>query len=498
MPQLAKNKGKPQARRGFTPLTKFLDMVKGVDSPSKLLVNVGAAILFLLSMMVMVGWFARYPRLIQISPAYVPMQFNTALGFCLISLSLWALNYQKQAIAKVCGSSTLLLGFLTLTQYIFQMDFGIDEFFIDHYIDVATSHPGRMAPNTALNFCLSGLSILLILRRKLTLNFVFFASTFGASVMGLGFVALLGYLSGVKTAYGWAQLTHMALHTSIGFILVGLLLVVVILHISLRRLRQLPLLFLPMVAGVSGIVVTVALWQALVAAELQLSKSYGIPDQNIIAELILIFGIALALLLAIAMWFLGKFRQKITHLQQAQHRILQLNNQLKKLSYIDSLTSIPNRRMFDLTLEKEWGRALRKQTPLALVFIDIDHFKAYNDFYGHLQGDICLQRISKVIAVAARRTTDMAARYGGEEFVLLLPDSTESYAQAIANDLVEAIENLKLPHSKSPTASVVTISAGVGITIPTQTGNYEQLIDNADQALYSAKAAGRNQAIFKD
>ncbi|OKH18606.1 diguanylate cyclase [[Limnothrix rosea] IAM M-220] len=476
----------------------FLSILKGVDDPVKHLIDGGATVLLFLSAVVIFGWHTESSRLIQIHPSYVPMQFNTALGFGLIGVSLLLLNYQRQVFARGFASLLCVLGMLTLSQYIFDINLGIDELFVDHHIEVETSHPGRMAPNTALNFMLSGAAIAFINRRRLTLNSVFFASLSSALVTVFGFVALFGYLSGVETAYGWGKLTRMALHTSVGFVWAGLWLMIVTAQISLSKLKQIPLGLLPMVAGMSVQTITIALWQALVAAENLLVKQYSVDKQNTLAELILISGSFLAISLAIALYLIGKLQQQLEDLKEAQQRILQLNSQLEKLSYLDSLTGIPNRRMFDLTLEKEWGRALRNQTSLALVFIDLDCFKPYNDFYGHQQGDLALAQIAIAINRLARRTTDLAARYGGEEFVLLLPEANAIYAQAIAAELVRTIRDLALPHLKSNVLPLVTISAGVSLTVPQPSMTPKELLQAADQALYQAKAKGRNQAVFYD
>ena len=467
--------------------------MKGADYPIKRLIDGGATVLLLLSAVVIYGWYTRTNLLVQIHPRFVPMQFNTALGFGLVGLSLLLLNYQRKIFAKVCGSLLFILGVLTISQYVFDINLGIDELFINDHINIKTSHPGRMAPNTALNFLFSGVAIAFINRRQLTLKGVFLASLTSALVAVFGFVALFGYFSGVEAAYGWGKLTRMALHTSAGFVWAGIWLMVVTAEISLSKLKEIPIGLLPMVAGLSVQTITIAFWQALVASESQLDNVTG---QNIIAKLILISGSFLAIILAIALYFIAKLQQQLENLQDAQQRILQLNSQLEKLSYLDSLTGIPNRRMFDLTLEKEWGRSLRNQTSLALVFIDLDCFKPYNDFYGHQRGDVILHKVAQEINRLARRTTDLAARYGGEEFVLLLPEANEVYAKAIAKELVRTIRELKIPHTKSTVSSVVTTSAGVSLTVPQSTTTPQQLLEAADQSLYKAKAKGRNQAVF--
>ncbi len=174
-------------------------------------------------------------------------------------------------------------------------------------------------------------------------------------------------------------------------------------------------------------------------------------------------------------------------------RLKQQADLLESLSLLDALTGIPNRRRFDEALVLEWKRATRDATPLSLIMIDIDHFKQYNDHYGHGAGDLCLQRVAAELVKSAVRPGDLVARYGGEEFVVILPETGSEAARQIAERLRERIEKLKLPHAYSETEPVITISAGVA----TQTESGENLLpkmlhDTADKALYRAKAKGRN------
>ena len=182
---------------------------------------------------------------------------------------------------------------------------------------------------------------------------------------------------------------------------------------------------------------------------------------------------------------------------QLQHydrlRIEKLVAELEELSLVDALTGLANRRRFDEILEHEWARCQRERRYLSLIFADVDRFKAYNDCYGHQQGDECLRRLARVLTAAARRPADLAARYGGEEFVLLLPDTDPRAAARIAAELLEGVEALGMPHPHSDCASVVTISAGVASLVPGQETAPRQLVQLADEALYRAKQEGRNR-----
>jgi len=166
---------------------------------------------------------------------------------------------------------------------------------------------------------------------------------------------------------------------------------------------------------------------------------------------------------------------------------------LKNLSTMDGLTGIPNRRRFDEVIDLEWRRARRNQTPLSLLMMDIDYFKAYNDHYGHIAGDDCLVIVAKAIASVIRRPADFVARYGGEEFVVLLPETDNSGAAQMATRVQEKMKMLAIPHEYSPVSNYVTLSIGVATTIPSDTQAPSDLIKQADELLYKAKNNGRNQ-----
>ncbi len=166
---------------------------------------------------------------------------------------------------------------------------------------------------------------------------------------------------------------------------------------------------------------------------------------------------------------------------------------LKSLSTIDGLTGMANRRKFDETLETEWRRARRSQSPLSLVMMDIDYFKAYNDNYGHLAGDECLKRLATELGEICRRPADLFSRYGGEEFVLLLPETDSQGATSMANLVQEKIRRISIPHAYSQVADHITLSMGVATMIPINNQTQLDLINAADSLLYAAKQNGRNQ-----
>ena len=179
-------------------------------------------------------------------------------------------------------------------------------------------------------------------------------------------------------------------------------------------------------------------------------------------------------------------RQMVLALEEA-------NQKLERLSFLDGLTNIANRRRFDEFLQIEWRRAVREAAPLSVILADIDFFKAYNDTYGHEAGDEILKKVAGALAATVNRPADLVARYGGEEFIVALPGTDAAGALVLAERLRAAVEALAVAHSTSRAAAHVTISVGVATTIPERGAAPEALVAAADQALYEAKHDGRNR-----
>ncbi len=199
-------------------------------------------------------------------------------------------------------------------------------------------------------------------------------------------------------------------------------------------------------------------------------------------------------------------------IEQGQ-RLYEANEQLKRLSMVDGLTDIANRRRFDEFLEVEWRRAETELTPgrraqqkqfsdhanLSLILIDVDHFKAYNDTYGHIRGDEVLQKIAAAISAAAVRPSDLTARYGGEEFVVVLPHTGPSAAFHVAERIRKAVSSLSIENRSSHTSPNISVSLGVADMVSANARTATELIDCCDIALYQAKSAGRNRTlIYRD
>lgn len=182
-------------------------------------------------------------------------------------------------------------------------------------------------------------------------------------------------------------------------------------------------------------------------------------------------------------------------LRGAQHRLIEANRTLELLALEDGLTGLANRRQFDLFLQAELERARRDGRFVALLMIDVDFFKPYNDHYGHPQGDECLRLVSLLIKQNMSRSGDLIARYGGEEFAAVLPGTDAVGAFLVAEKIRRAVQEAGFLHAKSP-EGIITISLGVSARIPTQEDIPEFLIAAADKALYTAKASGRNMSVI--
>ncbi len=226
------------------------------------------------------------------------------------------------------------------------------------------------------------------------------------------------------------------------------------------------------------------------------TDNYLTQHSSRIPHLIMLSGFLFTFLVAAYLKVTMVHSAKTEELVKARTRKLnETNDILTNLSMTDGLTDIPNRRNFDSHLDVEWKRAIREQQPLTLALIDIDDFKAYNDHYGHLQGDQCLRRVARVLHQQTSRPRDLVARYGGEEFALILPH-TDCAAKALGEQCRAAVEALALPHTASPVASCVTVSVGVASLVPQRGSQPVDLIALADQALYHAKKTGRNRVVL--
>lgn len=190
------------------------------DFLKKTIAQVLVVLVIIVSLAVMTGWLLKIPLLIQVLPTFVPMQFNTALCFFLSSLSILLICWQRRVSAVACACLTLIISSLTLLEYVFNINLGIDQLFVNHYITTATSHPGRMSPNTGLAFCL--VSTMILIQTLLSKTSMYLILCLNIALLFISGFALYGYMFSFTEAYGWDNFTHMAVHTASSFVLISL------------------------------------------------------------------------------------------------------------------------------------------------------------------------------------------------------------------------------------------------------------------------------------
>lgn len=192
------------------------------------------------------------------------------------------------------------------------------------------------------------------------------------------------------------------------------------------------------------------------------------------------------------------FMFDISERKRQEQELETLKKQLEEYSYQDGLTGIANRRFFEDSYQREWLNAQREQKPLTLMLLDIDYFKQYNDYNGHILGDACLKQIAQILKKSVSRPRDLVARFGGEEFVLILPDTSQASAIEVVERILQSIRTADICHSSSPLDQRLSVSLGVKTIIPTQKNDKMAFLKEVDQNLYLAKEQGRNGYVIQD
>lgn len=192
------------------------------------------------------------------------------------------------------------------------------------------------------------------------------------------------------------------------------------------------------------------------------------------------------------------FMFDISERKKQEQELETLKKQLEEYSYQDGLTGIANRRFFEDSYQREWLNAQREQQPLTLMLLDIDYFKQYNDYNGHILGDACLKQIAQILKKSVSRPRDLVARFGGEEFVLVLPDTSQASAIEVVERILQSIRTADICHSSSPLDQRLSVSLGVKTIIPTQKNDKMAFLKEVDQNLYLAKEQGRNGYVIQD
>ena len=452
----------------------------------------------LLGLLVLLGWHLHVAAIIQIHPASAPMQYNTALGFLFGGIGLLGAAAQRGAIAMAGGLGMGLIGLLTLLTHVFASDIGLDQLFMQHYITVATSRPGRMAPNTALCFVLGGAALLLAgWRAPLRLRW-HAVCLLAALAVGLSLAALMGYLVDLPTAYGWGHLTRMAVHTALGLVLLGLGLMALSEQSGTREHG-----WQPWAIGVIVSTLTVTLWQALEQSQ----AGTGYAD-----EFVLAFGLLMALALARTVAYSQDLQRAaeatalaLAQLGQEMQERKKAEEQVRRLAFYDMLTQLPNRLLLNERLQQSRSASKRSGHCGAVLFLDLDNFKPLNDRHGHAVGDLLLVEVARRLQHCVRET-DTVARFGGDEFVLVLSelasDPALSAAQAlqVAEKVQEALSAPYLlaapaarpgPQAQPGVEHHCSVSIGLAL-FDAHTGEVDEILKWADAAMYQAKEAGRH------
>lgn len=248
-------------------------------------ITVTAGLALALGLVVMVGWHTHNVLFVQVVPTFAPMQYNAMLGFLLAGLGLLALLSSHRHLAMVCSLAIAIIGVLTISEYLFDVNLGLDQLFLRSTITIKTSHPGRMAPNTALSFVLIGVAILIMSRARYLKQTLLIIGPLGAITLALGQVAFLGYLTGLKT-YSWGYYTHMAIHTALGLVLLGSGVIAAAWQADKAEEAGTPQRF-PVLVGVTILTVTLCIWQALIAHERALiERALNIASASVQTELI--------------------------------------------------------------------------------------------------------------------------------------------------------------------------------------------------------------------
>lgn len=475
----------------------------------------GALVIILTAACVLVGWRFDIDILKSVLPAWATMKVNTACGLLATGCALWLLHTQPGAkarlLARALGVFVAALGAITLSEDVFNIDLGLDQLLAQDGGITDTLHPGRMASVTAVSFFFIGAALFTLQSGSAALRN--WTNWLAAPALFVSALAIVGYFYGVVSLYSLRPFSSMAAHTAMAFFIASASIM------AANPTRGVGKLLL---SGTAGGMVARRLLPTLPFALLALGwvslqgERAGLYRDE--------FAVALIVLLAIAVCGFAilstgatlhrvdvarrrreaeivdlneglerRVEERTHELEQLSDELKAANDALEELSLHDALTGLANRRFFDAYLGGQIALARRSQQTLALVLIDVDSFKLYNDQYGHLVGDECLKSVAAALRSCCRRPADMAARYGGEEFALILPDTDLVGAARIAEAARAAVAHLKIPHAAI--GSIVSVSGGVAVSVRNVDCNAAQLVVAADKRLYMAKNAGRNRMI---
>ncbi len=458
------------------------------------------------SVIVLYGWRFEPKFLVWLFPSAVSMKANTAAGFILANIALYLFLIKKplyQTVQRFIAGFLFLLGSITLYEYIADIELpNFDGLFIRPELYQNVSKPisiftTRMSALSTLHWMLISISIFLLTYRNYQI--LNFARLLLLPIIFSSIMVLIGYAYGVRDLYYLGFYNPLSPVSAILFILLSVSLLFMHSERGFMRLFVGRTLGSRMARGLLPTLIIVFITIGWLGRQ---GSAMGWYNNQLETSMLVFFTLFLSSILII--WQARAQHGQELLRQRAQHalelsnlklekkvamrtrELKQLTLELEAISLTDSLTSLPNRRAFGQRMNIEWQRTLRYTTPLTIMMLDVDHFKRFNDDFGHQTGDDVLIQVAQLLAHAVR-TTDFASRYGGEEFIVILPNSTLEEAMPIAQRICNEIAQYAWPQRQ------VTVSIGVA----TYHGQEEiqELIAQADTALYQAKAEGRNRVV---
>lgn len=458
---------------------------------------------------VLYGWLYEPRFLVWLFPSAISMKANTAAGFLLANIALYLFLKRKpiyRTIQRFIAGFLFLLGSITLYEYLADIELeNFDGLFIRSELYQSIAHPisvftARMSPLSTVHWVLVSISIFLLTYRNYKI--LNFARMLLVPIVVTSIMILIGYAYGVRDLYYLGFYNPLSPVSAVLFITLSVSLLLMHSERGFMRLFVGKTLGSRMARGLLPTLIIVFIGIGWMGRQGTAMGWYNNQfETSMLIFLTLFLSSGLIIWQARAQHGQELLRQRAQHALELSNlklekkvalrtqELQQLTEELEALSLTDSLTNLPNRRAFDQRMAIEWQRTLRYGTPLSIMLLDIDHFKRFNDDFGHQTGDEVLAKVAKLIAEAIR-TTDFASRYGGEEFIVILPNSTLDDALPIAQRVCDQVA--QQPCEKRQ----ITIS--IGVAHYNGQANLQALIEQADQALYQAKDEGRNRVVSRD
>ena len=470
------------------------------------LLKIAVLLICLPSIIVLYGWLFESRLLIWLFPSGISMKANSAFCFILSSIALVLFLTRRplaMMVQRILSLILISMGLITAYQYISGTDLPyVDSLLVQNQLvqndPDSQLFANRMSPLTAINFTLNGLSIFLLTYRNY--HILNLARIITIPVILTSIMVLIGYAYGVRELYRFGFYVPLSPLSAIAFIELSVALMLIHAERGFMRLFVGQTLGSKMVRWLLPTLILVFITIGWLCRQGNLMHWYNNQfEVSMLIFLTLFLSSCLIIWQARAQHGQELLRQRAQHalelininlekkVERRTQELKKLMEELEALSLTDSLTGLANRRAFEQRLKMEWQRATRYEHPLTVMLIDVDHFKRFNDDFGHQTGDHVLAQVGAILQQAVR-TTDLACRYGGEEFVIILPDTPMDDALPIAHRIREQVADHRWESRQ------VTVSVGVAQLNHHKTPN--QLVSDADQALYQAKAAGRNQVIY--